>query len=182
MKHPNKLLSTISSNYHVNTRKICFPNGRLVAMFLINELGTKFCKIWSKLMKLHRKRPVLTSQFDVRKLQKQLRSVIQIHLEQSANFGPLSTNAWDNKPLHNSLKVTQNATNWNNYINKASKRNFANIFFILSYNTHRVCFFQREDLFHCLHNTNWRRIFWFGLNKTIETVRRTTSITFPIWC
>ena len=63
-------------------------------------------------MKLYKKRPVLTPQFDVNKLQKQLRSVIQTHLDQSANFGPLSTNACDSKPQHKSLKVTRNATNW----------------------------------------------------------------------
>ena len=43
-------------------------------------------------MKLYKERPVLTSHFDVRKLQKQLSSVIQIHLDQSANFGPLTLN------------------------------------------------------------------------------------------
>ena len=63
-------------------------------------------------MKLYKKRPVLTPQFDVNKLQKQLRSVLQTHLDQSANFGPLSTNACDSKPQHKSLKVTRNATNW----------------------------------------------------------------------
>ena len=40
-----------------------------------------------KIMKVYGKRPVLTSQFDVRKLQKQLQGVIQIHLVQSANVG-----------------------------------------------------------------------------------------------
>ena len=140
MKHPNKLLPKLSSSYHVNTRKICFPNGRFVAMSSINELRTKFCVIWSKLMKLHGERPVLTSQFDVSKLQNQLPSVIQTHLDQSANFGPLSTNACDSKPLHKSLKVTRNAANWNNYINEASKPIFANIFFKLSYNTRKVWF------------------------------------------
>ena len=44
------------------------------------------------LMKLYRERPVLTSQFDVSKLQKQPSSVIQVYLDQSANFGPLSLN------------------------------------------------------------------------------------------
>ena len=63
-------------------------------------------------MKLYKKRPVLTPQIDVNKLQKQLQSVIQTHLGQSANFGPLSTNACDSKPQHKSLKVTRNATNW----------------------------------------------------------------------
>ena len=38
-------------------------------------------------MKLCIKGPVLTSQFDFRKLQKQLRSVIQIHLDHFATFG-----------------------------------------------------------------------------------------------
>ena len=45
-----------------------------------------------KLMKLFRERSALSSQFDVSKLQKQLRGVIQIHLDQSANFGPLPIN------------------------------------------------------------------------------------------
>ena len=40
-------------------------------------------------MKLFRERLILTSQFDVSKLPKQLPSVMQIHLDRSANFGPL---------------------------------------------------------------------------------------------
>ena len=40
-------------------------------------------------MKLFRECSALTSQFDVSQLQKQLRSVRQIHLDQCANFGPL---------------------------------------------------------------------------------------------
>ena len=43
-------------------------------------------------VQVYRKRLVPTSKFDVRKLQKQLQSVIQIHLDQSANFGPLPLN------------------------------------------------------------------------------------------
>ena len=93
-----------------------------------------------KIMQLYKKRLVLTSQFDVSKLQKQLRSVIQSHLDQCANFGPLSTNACDSKPQHNSLKVTRIATNRNNHINEASKPNFVNFFFKLSFNTRKVCF------------------------------------------
>ena len=91
-------------------------------------------------MQLYKKRLLLTSQVDISKLQKQLRSVIQSHLDQCANFGPLSTNACDSKPQHNSLKVTRIAAIWNNYINEASKPNFANIFFKLSYHTRKVCF------------------------------------------
>ena len=43
-------------------------------------------------MKMYKERTVLTSQFDVNKLQKQLRTAIQIHLNQSANFGRLLSN------------------------------------------------------------------------------------------
>ena len=93
MKHQNKPLPTISSKYHANTPKVCFPIGRLVSMSSIYELMTNFCVIWVKLMKLQCKRPVLTSHFDVSKLQKQLQYVIPIHLDQSAIFGPLSLNA-----------------------------------------------------------------------------------------
>ena len=49
-------------------------------------------------MKLYGKRPVLTFQFDVSKLQKQLQSVIQIYLDQSDNFGRLEvqlTGRWN---------------------------------------------------------------------------------------
>ena len=91
-------------------------------------------------MQLYIKQLALTSQFDVSKLQKQLRSVIQTHLDRSANFGPLSTNACDSEPQHKSLKVTRIATNRNNYINEASKPTFANIFVKLSYHTRKVCF------------------------------------------
>ena len=45
-----------------------------------------------KLMKLFRDRSALTFQFDNSKLQKQFRGVIQIHLDQSADFGPLPIN------------------------------------------------------------------------------------------
>ena len=79
-------------------------------------------------MKLYKKRPVLTPQFDVNKLQKQLRSVIQTHLDQSANFGPLSTNACDSKPQHKSLKVTRNATNWKQLHNWTIETKFCEYF------------------------------------------------------
>ena len=52
----------------------------------------KFCVLWTKLVQLYNNRPVLTSQFDVSKLQKQLQSVIRIHLDHSAKFGPLPRN------------------------------------------------------------------------------------------
>ena len=40
-------------------------------------------------MQLYRNQPVLTSHFDVSKLQKQIQCVIQIILDQFANFGLL---------------------------------------------------------------------------------------------
>ena len=43
-------------------------------------------------MNLFNKRPVLTTKFDISKLQKQIQSVTPIHLDQSANFGPLQLN------------------------------------------------------------------------------------------
>ena len=46
------------------------------------------CNLSNKL-KLKCKRPVLTSQFEVNKLQKRLQTVKSIHMDQSANFGPL---------------------------------------------------------------------------------------------
>ena len=49
---------------------------------------TNFGVICGKVMILHCKRPALTSQFDVSKLQKQIQIVIQTHLDQSANFCP----------------------------------------------------------------------------------------------
>ena len=74
------------------TRKLCFPIGRFVSMSSIYELKTKFCLIRMQLMKLYKERPELTSQFDVSKMQKQPSSVIQVHLDQFANFGPLTLN------------------------------------------------------------------------------------------
>ena len=41
---------------------------------------------------MYKERAVLTSQFAVRELQKQLRSVMQTHLDRSANLGPFSLN------------------------------------------------------------------------------------------
>ena len=49
------------------TRKLCFPIGRFVSMSSIYELKTKICLIKMQLMKLYKKRPELTSQFDVSK-------------------------------------------------------------------------------------------------------------------
>ena len=45
-----------------------------------------------QLIKLYKERPELTPQFDVSEVKKQPSSVIQVHLDQSANFGPLNLN------------------------------------------------------------------------------------------
>ena len=83
-------------------------------------------------MKLYKEQTVLTYQFDVSKLQKQLRSVIQIHLDQFANFGSLSMNVRDSKPQHKTLKVTVNDTNRDKHINEASTQTFAYYVFKIS--------------------------------------------------
>ena len=92
MKHPNRLLPPIPLKYYINQPKVRFPNKKFVSMLSIYNLSENFCVIWAKFMKLHKDRPVLTSQFDVSKPQKQVRSVIQIYLDQSSNFGPLPLN------------------------------------------------------------------------------------------
>ena len=66
--------------------KICFN------VFNIRTEDENFFLIRMQLMKLYKERPELTSQFDVSKVQKQPSSVIQVHLDQSANFGPLTLN------------------------------------------------------------------------------------------
>ena len=43
-------------------------------------------------MKLFSEQPLLTSQFDMSNIQKQVRSVIRNHLDQCANFGSLPLN------------------------------------------------------------------------------------------
>ena len=43
-------------------------------------------------MKLFSEQPLLTSQFDMSNIQKQVRSVIRNHLDQCANFGPFPIN------------------------------------------------------------------------------------------
>ena len=55
-----------------NTRKVCFSIRRLVSLSSINEIMT-ICFVISEIIrKLFRERPVLTPQFDVSKLKKQL--------------------------------------------------------------------------------------------------------------
>ena len=86
MKHRNKPLRTIFSKYHANTRNVCIPIKRFVTMISINEFLTDFGVFCVKVMILQCKRPALTSQFDDNKLQKQIQSVIQTHLDQLPTF------------------------------------------------------------------------------------------------
>ena len=80
--------------------KICFN------VLNIRTDDEDLCNL-SKLNEIGKERPALTSQFDVSKLEKQVRSVIPIRLDQSANFGPLPLNVW----VTVSHKVTFNSLN-----------------------------------------------------------------------
>ena len=51
-KDRNKPSATISSKYHANTRKVCFPFGRFVSMSPMYEFMTNFCVTWVKIMNL----------------------------------------------------------------------------------------------------------------------------------
>ena len=99
-------MTIASNNRGKHTRGIFFDWKICFNIFKIRTYDENLRNL-IKIMKLYKKRPVLTPQFDVNKLQKQLRSVIQTHLDQSANFGPLSTNACDSKPQHKSFKSDQ---------------------------------------------------------------------------
>ena len=85
-------------------------------------------------MKLFSEQPLLTSQFDMSNIQKQVRSVIRNHLDQCANFGPLPMNVCVTVNhnvfvlQHKSLKVTQIATNRGKHINEAWKKVLLTIF------------------------------------------------------
>ena len=92
-------------------------------------------------MKLYKERPELTSQFDVSKLQKQPSSVIQVHLDQSANFGSLNLNVCVTVSSSLIVKSDTNATNRDKHINEASKQAFANNLFKLS------CKYTQDMLF-----------------------------------
>ena len=61
-------------------------------MSSVYEHMTNCCAIGEIIRKLLRERLALTSQFDVSKLQKVLQNVIQTHLDQFAEFGPLPLN------------------------------------------------------------------------------------------
>ena len=94
-KHINEASKQTFAN---NLFKILCKHARyafqLENLFQCNQYKTYDELLWnlSKKIKTYRKRPVLTSQFEVSKLQKQLRSVIQTHSDQSTNFGPIPIN------------------------------------------------------------------------------------------
>ena len=77
----------------LSNRRICLH------VFKLRTYDELLC-ILKNLLKLFRERFLLTSKFDYSKLPQQLRSVIQIHLDQCASFGPLSLNVRDSKPQH----------------------------------------------------------------------------------
>ena len=80
-----KRKQNVATQGKLSNWKICFN------VFNIRTYYEILCNL-SRINKLYNERPVLTSQFDISKLQKHLRSVIQIHLDQSVNFGPLPLN------------------------------------------------------------------------------------------
>ena len=93
---------------------------------------------WTKLTKMYKKRAVLTSQFAVRDLQKQLRRVMQTHLDQSASFYPLLWNVYVTASRNFSFNSI-NPWKWPNlqqiekkHINEKSKHVFADNFFKIS--------------------------------------------------
>ena len=61
-------------------------------MSSVYELMTNSCAIGKTIRKLLRERLALTFQFVVSKLQKVLQNVMQTHLDQFAEFGPLPLN------------------------------------------------------------------------------------------
>ena len=137
-----------------------------------------FC-ILENIIKLFRERPLLISKFDISKLQKQLRSVIQIHLEQSATFGPLSLNVRDNKPQHKWLKVNRNATNRHKHTNEASKQNFADNLFKKSCEYTQDMISSGKICFN-VFNIPTCDEFLCKLNETNKIVNRTTCTNFSI--
>ena len=81
-----------------------------------------------KVMKVCGERPVLTFQFDVSTLQKQLRSVIQIHLDHSANLGSFLLNVCvdDAKSLLSAVSDASTRVNLSSYIVNGFCRKYAN--------------------------------------------------------
>ena len=84
---------------------------------------------------------------------------MQTHLDQSANFGPLSTNACDSKPQHKSLKVTRNATNWKQLHKWTIKTKFCEYFLqIIIYYTQGMLF-NEKTCFTVFNKRNYDDMF-----------------------
>ena len=74
-------------------------------MSSVYELMTNCCAIGKTIRKLLRERLALTFQYVVSKLQKLLQNVMQTHLDQFAEFGPLPLNVCvTSEPQHKLLK------------------------------------------------------------------------------
>ena len=159
MKHRSKLLMTIASNNRVNTHVVFFFDWKICFNIFKIRTYDENLRNLIKIMKLYKKRPVLTPQFDVNKLQKQLRSVIQTHLDQSANFGPLSTNACDSKPQHKSLKVTRNATNWKQLHKWTIETKFCEYFLQISIYYMQGMLFNEKTCFTVFNKRNYDDMF-----------------------
>ena len=72
-------------------------------MSSVYELMTNCCAIGKTIRKLLRERLALTFQFVVSKLQKLLQNVMQTHLDQLAEFGPLPLNVCVTSELQHKL-------------------------------------------------------------------------------
>ena len=92
--NPNKHINEASKQAFAHNlfEKLCkytqgmYSNWKICCNVInIRTCDELLCNL-SKLLKPYCKRLVLTSQFDVNKLQKQLQTVKQIHLDQFANF------------------------------------------------------------------------------------------------
>ena len=82
----------------LSNSKICFN------VFSIRTYDELLCN-WKTIRKLLRERLALTFQFVVSKLQKLLQNVMQTHLDQFAEFGPLPLNVCvTSEPQHKLLK------------------------------------------------------------------------------
>ena len=138
-------------------------------------------------MQLYRNQPVLTSHFDVSKLQKQLQNVIQISFGLVCQLWSVTPKCMrDSKPQpcfeqHKSLKVTQNATNRDKHINETSKQIFANNLFKVSSKYTQGMFPNWKICFNVINDRTYHELLG-NLSKSNDTVIKTTCNNFPICC
>ena len=109
---------------------------------------------------------------------------MQIHSDQSANFGRLHINvcvAVSQCCLqqHKSLKVTRNATNPNKHLKEACKQNFAKNMCKTSCNHAQGMLSNWMSCFNATSLPKFDNV-WCVLSKTEESVQKTTNTNFPV--